>query len=537
LDVCGGDPVSRPHLSGESLLAAIEGAWHSMFGTAGASEHANFYELGGDSLGAARLAHLIEEAAGRTVSAGTVLAQPTIPELARCIERLPPSRSVPSGPSETTVPLAPSQEWLWRLEQLIPRNTFFNSLVAIDVRGHFDHRSVEHALYHIVDRHAVLRTRYRNDAGTAVGVVSPDVEFGMRDVDLDGAGGGDVPATIRDLMRRHAAVPLDIQAGRTLNVLLARLSAGHHLVVCAFHHIVFDGASTQVFLREFLELYTSVQTARAPVLPGLSIQYADHAAEERRRMQPPALSGYLQRWERTLAALDSFEDPLAGIKRPRQVDTYLARMHPVRLGRDFTARLKAAAAHQQLTLFMLLAAGFAGTLGRLSRCDEVMIATLAANRSGRHTERMIGCFSNVVVLRVPVARGDTAIVGDELIAATREAAIEAYAHESLPLEVVLNELQVPEAARKRLFQVGLALHPALSAPTRIEETTLKHLSPQVDEGDGSLNPSTFDFTLELRESEEGLIGNVQYLADLYEESSIEMLVDRLKGYLTELMVA
>ncbi|MFL5356592.1 amino acid adenylation domain-containing protein [Archangium sp.] len=503
---------------------ALAADWASLLGVERVGRHDNFFELGGHSLLATQLISRVRSTFGVELPLNALFENPTVATLATKVERAgralqaPPLVSVPRG---GPLPLSFAQQRLWFLDQLEPGSALYNIPAAVRLEGALDVSALERSFGELVRRHEALRTTFTSHQGQPVQVISPASDVHLTVIDLQLVPQGEREAQMLTRANDEARRPFDLATGPLLRTLLFQLGPREHVLLLTMHHIVSDGWSIGVLIRELAALYEAFSTGKPTSLPEPGLQYADYAAWQRQWLQDEALEQQLAFWRKQLegapAALELPTDhPRPGVPSSRGAS------HPVRLPGALSESLKALGQRDGATPFMVLLAGFQALLGRYSGQDDVCVGTPIAGRRHAELESMLGCFVNTLVLR---GRPSADLTFRELLAQVRETTLAAYAHQDLPFEKLVDALQ-PERqlGRSPLFQVMFVLQnapaSALSAPGLILR--------QVDmEG----WKSTFELTFSLMETAEGFAGFIEYSTDLFEASTIE----RMAGHFQRLL--
>src|ERR671914_472306 len=367
--------------------------------------------------------------------------------------------------SVTFIPLVPiprnghlslsfAQERLCFLDQLEGPSATYNEQVGLRLSGLLDVGALQRSLGEVVRRHEVLRTSFPTVEGVAVQRIAPVLEVGLPVVELQGLGDGEREAEVRRLAAEEAQRPFDLARGPLLRVCLLKLGEEDHGLLLTLHHIVTDGWSLGVFIHELSALYQAFSTGRPSPLAALPIQYADFAAWQREWLQGAVLEEQLGYWQQQLAGAPSiFELPT---DRPRPaVQGFRGASVAFGLEAELTQGLKALSQRAGVTLFMTLLGAFMVVLARYSRQEDIVVGSPIANRTHSQTEGLIGFFVNTLVLRADLS-GDPPF--EELLRRVRRVALEAYAHQEVPFERVVEALQ-PERSLSHspLFQVMFAL--------------------------------------------------------------------------------
>jgi amino acid adenylation domain-containing protein/non-ribosomal peptide synthase protein (TIGR01720 family) len=510
----------QPRTPIEEVLAAI---WANVLGVSQVGVRDNFFDLGGHSLLATQLASRVRDALGVELPVRSLFENPTIAEVAAILERPNAGAELPIVRVPRTERTRPSfaQQRLWFLDQLEPHNAAYHIPVAVRLGGALDAPALQRALSEIVSRHEVLRTTFASDRKGPSQRVSEKFELQLPVLDLADLAGVKQQKRVQEEAAREAALPFDLGRGPLLRARLLRLGDEEHVALFTMHHIVSDGWSMGVFVRELAALYQAFAAGRPSPLPELPVQYRDFAEWQREWLTGERLEQQLAYWNEKLKA------PLAMLElpadRPRPaVQTYRGAHHRFALAPELNARLKKFGRERGATLFMTLLAGFEALLHRTTGQTDVSVGTPIANRNRRELEDLIGFFVNTLVLRTDLA-GDPSF--EELVARVRETALGAYAHQDVPFERLVEELRpARDLSHTPLFQVMFALR---NAP--LGEVGMGDLDCALIEAE--TGTAKFDLTLEAWEMADGLACSIEYNADLFERATIE----RLAGHFGRLL--
>lgn len=359
-----------------------------------------------------------------------------------------PPLSMP--PSDTYVfPTSFSQQRLWFLNQLEPDAAVYNIAGGFYLRGSLDTSALERSLQEIVQRHESLRTTFDTKDGMPVQVITSRSDIQIPLVELSTVPEATRQAHALELAISEARRPFDLQAGPLLRATLYQLSPQLHILLLVMHHIISDGWSNNVFYTELATLYAAHTRGEKVVLPPLRVQYAEYAVWQREWLQGEALAQQLAYWKKQLAYAPALDLP-TDYPRPPQLTHKGARV-ATRIPPDLSAELNALSRRARVTLFMTLLAAFKILLARWTGEWDVTIGTPIAGRNRREIEGLIGFFLNTLVLRTNLD-GDPSF--RELLARVRETALDAYSHQDIPFEKLLEELK-PERdpSRTPFFQV------------------------------------------------------------------------------------
>lgn len=510
-------PFVAPCTPIEEMLAGI---WAEVLGIEKIGIHDNFFELGGHSLLATRVISQLRKVLEVELPLRRLFEQPTVAELAKDIETATKAGLGPESPSikpiarDTELPLSFAQQRLWFLAQLEPHGLFYNIPGTFHVQGQFNINALEQSLNEVLRRHEALRTAFKTVEGRPVSVISSVTPLFLPVIDLSELPKHQQQARVRQLAHREAQQPFALDTSPLLRVKLLRLAEKEHVVLFTMHHIVSDGWSMGILVREISALYQAFCSGQSSPLPELPIQYADFAAWQRQWLQGEVLETQLSYWRQQLRGAPAvLELP---IDHPRRaIRTFQGATYSFQLSQELSVVLKSLSQQEDSTLFMTLLAAFKTLLYRYTGREDIVVGSPIANRNRAEIEGLIGFFVNTLVLRTNLA-GDPSF--KELLERVREVALGAYAHQDLPFELLVEELQPRrDLSHPPLFQVMFVLQ---NAPMSALELSGLTLSPV--ESDSSA--AKFDLTLNLAETEEGLVGSLEYNTDLFRESSIRRMV-------------
>ncbi|MEM7353490.1 MAG: amino acid adenylation domain-containing protein, partial [Acidobacteriota bacterium] len=461
-----------PRTPTEELLAGI---WSDVLGLEPGSFGIadDFFALGGHSLLATRVASRLRGAFDVELPLRTLFEASTVAELAREVEATragalaaPPIEPRREPMPETGWPASFAQERLWFLDQLDPGTPVFNLPSAIRLRGRLDTGALRAAFADLGRRHETLRTAFADAGGRPVQVIDETFTAAIHSIDLSALPEPEAEALARHLMRREALRPFDLRRAPLVRATLLHRTAGpeaEHLLLLTLHHVISDGWSSAVLVREIGALYAGHAAGRPVDLPPLPVQYADFARWQRGWLAGEVLQGEIDFWRRRLEGAPAALELPTDRPRPAVFDHRGGSVHQ-QLDADATQRLHDLARGHGATLFMVLSAGFMALLRRLSGQDDLVVGTPIANRNRAEAEGLIGFFVNSLVLR-PDLPGDPTFA--ELLERTRHTALEAYEHQDLPFEKLVEALQ-PERdpSRPPIIQAALVLQNA--APDHLE---------------------------------------------------------------------
>ncbi|HWW76138.1 MAG TPA: amino acid adenylation domain-containing protein, partial [Pyrinomonadaceae bacterium] len=454
-----GNEYVAPRTPVEELLAA---AFAEVLGLERVGAHDDFFARGGHSLLATQLISRVRRTFGVEVPLLELFEQPTVAGFAARVE----AASLRAG--ETPPPLAPrsheqppplsfAQQRLWFIAQLEPDSPLYNNSHALRFVGELNVAALERTLAEVVRRHEVIRTSYAAVEGSPVQVIHPAGPLTLPLIDLSALAEAEQQALITELIFEEWQRPFDLVGGPILRLKLVKLGETEHVVVFVMHHIASDGWSVGVLIREVAALYEAFVAGRPSPLPELPIQYADFAAWQREWLSGDVLEAQIDYWRRSLSGAPAvLELPL---DRPRpSVQTHNAAYQSLALTEELVGALKELSRKNGVTLFMTLLAAFKVLLSRYSGQEDVVVGTPIANRTHGELEPLIGFFVNMLALRTDLS-GDPTV--RELLGRVRETALDAYAHQDVPFEKLVDALQ-PERHLNRspIFQTKLVFQNA-----------------------------------------------------------------------------
>jgi len=513
-----------PRTPTEEMLAAI---WGELLGVERAGARDSFFELGGHSLLATQLVSRLRQSMGVEVGLRAIFETPVLAALAWRIDQLRRGDYLPEAPPlvpvprDGALPLSFAQQRLWLLDRLDPWSAAYNLPLSLWLSGWLRVPLLEHSLSEIVRRHESLRTVFVEIDGEPVQKVLPHRPCSLPVVDLEALPEERRQTVALSLAWAEAQRPFDLSRGPLLRACLVRLEEREHLALATMHHIVSDAWSTGILIRELSTLYQSLADRTAPALPELPVQYADFAVWQRGWLQGEVLKEQLAYWRGQLGGdLPVLQLPT---DRPRPpVQTVRGAVLTARLPLALTEDLERLSRAEGTTLFMTLLAGFQALLGRYSGQRDVIVGSPIANRTRLEVESLIGFFVNTLALR-----GDLGEEGTfrDLLSRTREAVLGASAHQDLPFEKLVEELQPRrDLSRSPLFDVLFVLQNAPAERLALSGLMLRPLG--VDSG-----RSPFDWTVSMTRTDQGLATSFEYNRDLFDRGTVTRALVHLESLL------
>ncbi|MFF2614419.1 non-ribosomal peptide synthase/polyketide synthase [Kitasatospora sp. NPDC058046] len=504
-----------PRTERERALAAV---WAEVLGLDAVGAEDDFFDLGGDSVLAARTLARITERLGVRLTLRDIFTARTVAALAPLLDRpaaAAPTGPVPPAPRGEPLPLSSAQRRLWFLEDLATGGTGNHTGVALRLHGDLDGEALGRALRRLTARHDALRTTVTAVDGRLEQHVAERADLPLRTEDLGALPAGERAEAADRLLAEELERPYDLARGPLSRALLVRLAADEHLLLLAQHHIVTDGWSVGVLTRELAALLRAEATGEPDGLPAPALQYPDYAHWEQHR--PADHASDLAYWKRALAGLPTLRLPT---DRPRPAERAgRGAAHRHHLPAELVDRLRHLAAGRGTTVFTLFAGASALLLSRHSGQRDVALGTVVNGRERRELEEVTGFFVNTVVLRGDV---DEQATVDRFVESMRTTLLDAFAHAEVPFDRVVEELAPPrDPSRTPLVQVAVVQQtPAAPAPAGGLRFT-DHPLPRP--------AARFDLVLEFTpdEADGGCTLTVEYDTDLFDRRTVTALAGHL----------
>jgi amino acid adenylation domain-containing protein len=504
---------------GEALTPVGEllaGIWEGVLNVRWIGSDENFFDLGGHSLLATRVLSQIREIFGVEIGVRTLFERPTLAGLTEVIEQARRFKTDPKMPPierisrNADLPLSFAQQRLWFFDQLMPDSSFYNMPSAIRLSGQLNIAAFEQAFTMIIARHEVLRTVFAGTHGRPVQRIIPFAAVSLSIIDLEG-----LPEPVRErelprLIGEEASYPFKLSQSLPIRVKLLRFGDENFLALLTMHHIAGDGWSIAILIQEIASLYKSFLSGEPDPLGDPPIQYADFACWQRRYLQGEALENGLAYWKKQLAGIS--DNLILPTDRPKPlVRSYRGAYESFVLPAGFTDSLKELSRRNGVTFFMVLLAAFQVLLNRYTNQEEIVVGSAIAGRNRVEVEKLIGYFVNMLVLRTDLS-GDPTF--NQLLTRVREIMLEAYAHQDIPFDVLVEHLQPARATGQTpFFQVAFGLHNVprqelLLPGLRLNPLPIDHQTVR------------YDLTVWMSERPDGLTALWAYSTELFERSTI-----------------
>jgi amino acid adenylation domain-containing protein len=519
---------ASPRTPTEEILAGI---WAEVLNIERIGVHDNFFELGGHSLLATQVMSRVRESFQLELPLRRLFEFPMVAELARSIEQAASEDNAGAIPSiepvsrEGELPLSFAQQRLWFLDQLVPGSAFYNLPLAVRLSGLLNLSALEQSLSEVLKRHEVLRTTFPAIEGEPVQMIAPASFINLSLIDLTSLPANEREREAQRLAAQETQTPFDLSQGPLLRTTLLILSDSEHVLLLTMHHIVSDGWSMSILIREVASLYDAFSSGLPSPLPDLPLQYADFAHWQRLWLKGHVLDQQLSYWREQLSGAPTVLELPTDHRRPA-IQSYRGSSESFTLSREMRKSLEEICQREGVTMFMLLVAAFDVLMWRYTGEEDVVIGTPIANRNRWETEGVIGFFVNTIVLRVGV-RGEDRF--KELLRRVREASLGAYSHQDMPIERLVQEMGVErKMSHSPLFQVMFTLQ-----DTRLELPKLTSLTLTLMESETGI--AKFDLTLLMTETEQGLAGTIEYATDLFEAKTIKRMTGHYRTLLENIL--
>ena len=508
----------------EELLVDI---WSQVLEVERVGIYDDFFDLGGHSLLATQVVSRIRETFKLEMPLRRLFETPTVAGLAESLElsrrgdvsrQLTPIEPVPR---DGDLPLSFAQQRLWFIDQLDPGNSVYNFPVAVRLKGVLNLAALERSLNEIVRRHEALRTTFSTVDGQPTQVIASRLSIGLPVVDLRKLSEVAAEKEVQRLVVEEARRPFDLAKGPLLRASVLQLAEDEQVGLLTMHHIVSDGWSAGILIREMATLYHAYCSESPSPLAELPIQYADFAYWQRKWLQGEVLQRQLDYWKKQLDCAPPLLELPEDHPRPA-VQTFRGGHQSLLLPKGVGSALKALSRDEATTLFMTLLAAFKVLLHCYTRQDDVIVGTPVANRNRLEIEGLIGFFVNALVLRTDLSGNPNF---RELLRRVRKVCVDAYAHQDLPFERLVDELHIErDLSRNPLFQVMFVLQ---NAPLHAVELPGLSLNPVIADG----GTTHFDLTLHIVDSEQGLVATAAYNTDLFDAETITRMLGHFQTLL------
>lgn len=508
----------------EEALAEI---WCEILKVERIGAHDNFFEIGGHSLKATQVVSRIEKVFAVSLPLQTLFENPTIAAIAEKVAAYLPDRERLSSqpirrvPRQREMPVSFYQLREWFLQRMRPGTSAYNLPISIRLSEQVNLAALKRSINEIVLRHEVLRTRFELHGGEPKQIISPGGEIDLPIVDLS-----DLASDLRErvgqrINTRQARRPFDLERGPLFQTLLLRLEATEHALLIYMHHIIADGWSIGILIRELDSLYKAYCDGKASPLPDLPIQYADYAVWQNARLESEEFEKLMSYWTERLSDAPTLLDLPTDRPRPAS-QTFKGGSQSIMLDSGLTESLRALTRQQGATLFMTLIAAYNVLLARYSRQRDICIGTYLANRNSSEIENLIGLFVNVLPMRT-VVDGESSFL--DLLAEVKQSALGMYAHQDVPFDKLIAALN-PKRDRSHtpLFQVLFVFQNSNGEMRHSQNLSTGRMGVKYA-------LANFDLSLWMGAGKEGLHATLEYNTDLFDGSTIQTMLRHFKSLL------
>ncbi|EDX71145.1 amino acid adenylation domain protein [Coleofasciculus chthonoplastes PCC 7420] len=445
------------------------------------------------------------------------------PELLTFLEQVHPSIPTPIQPvtRDKEIPLSFAQQRLWFIDQFEKESAVYNIPYALHLTGQLNRNALEQSVQQIIQRHETLRTRFQLVNEAPMQIIEPHIHFSLSIIDVEDQQINPESTQVQQLIQQEAQTPFDLIKAPLFRVKLLCLNPQSHILILTLHHIISDGWSMGILIRELSSLYQAFCTGKSNPLTPLPIQYADFAIWQRQWLSGEVLDNQLSYWQKQLQGSPALLELPTNYPRPSQ-QTFRGHRQRFQLNPELTQQLKSLSQKTEATLFMTLLAAFATLLYRYSSQSDIVIGSPIANRNRKEIESLIGFFVNTLALRINLDENPSF---NELLAQVKRVALEGYAHQDLPFEKLVEAIQ-PERSLSYspIFQVVFVLQNAPLGNLELPEITLTRLEIETE-------TAKFDLLLSMRETEQGLTGVWEYNQDLFAGETITRMSEQFQTLL------
>ncbi|ERT05439.1 non-ribosomal peptide synthase TIGR01720 domain protein [Lyngbya aestuarii BL J] len=442
------------------------------------------------------------------------------------------SLTIPKRKTEDNLPLSFAQQRLWFIHQLDPETSAYNIPVAWHLNGHLNLAILVQTLNEVVRRHESLRTTFNSiENNQPQQTISSHFTLDIPIIDLQILSENHRDSEVKRLAKQEAKRPFNLNQYQLIRVTLLKISETQFILLLTLHHIIADGWSRGVLLKEFSAIYKAFSEQKPSPLPELNIQYVDFAIWQQQWLSGEELKTQLTYWKQQLKNLTTLNLPT---DYPRPVtQSFRGKTQSLTLSKELTTALKALSRQQGVTLFMTLLAAFKILLHRYSNQDDIVIGSPIANRNRQETESLIGFFVNTLVLRTDLS-GNPSF--EDVLKRVREVTSGAYKHQDLPFSKLVEELQ-PERnlSHNPLFQVMFQFQ---NEAYQFQNSSSPELQlPNLQIGQFWIDPEStkFDITWHLIERESEILVVIEYSTDLFKQDTIARMLGHFQMLLSEII--
>ncbi|MEL6440609.1 MAG: amino acid adenylation domain-containing protein [Cyanobacteria bacterium J06621_8] len=521
-----------PQTATEEVLLGI---WQEVLNRRQISINSNFFDLGGHSLLVTRVISQVRKALAIELPLRSLFEHPTISDLGQVIDSgqeysisIPLNGTkkpfdIPIVYREGKLPLSFAQQRQWFLHQLEPNNLAYNIATAVKITGSLEIPRLQECLNLLVKRQEILQTAFLTLEGKPQLEINPDTVINLEVFDLQELSEASRQLRIEHLQAEEARQPFTLEQSPLMRVKLLQIDREVNILLLSIHHIIADGWSLGVLVRDLVKLYQGIEKAKEAKLPP-SIQYVDYAAWQKEYLQGEVLNSQLSYWQEKLRGAPAISSFPADYSRNNEPAA--AGITRFKIDSETTATLKQISRQHQATLFMTVLTAWYLLLHRYTGNNDLVIGTPIANRDRSEFENLIGLFANTLALRANLADNPRFT---ELLVQVRENTLEVYAQQDLPFEQLVDQLELQRSlSYTPLFQIFLAWETQSNQKLAIDNLTWESLPRE------TAAVAKFDMTIFLTETPEGIHGAIEYSTALYKPETVDRLTKHFHNLLNSI---
>jgi len=489
----------------EDIIISI---WKGVLNKRDLNPEDNFFEIGGHSLKAMQVASMVKEAFGINLPIRAIFENPTPRLLCQYLSSAR-SSNVPLNPMEPQTgalfPLSFAQERLWYIQQMQPFSAVYNMTGFIVLEGDLEESCLQKSIENVLGRHKTLTAIIESHEGIPKLRYPVFGGFKLKITAID-------EASLPGVMEQAASQPFDLEKGLLFRAELFRLEKHKHVLFLGMHHIAGDGLSIPIQLREIASYYNGMKQQLEPTVTDLQLQYHDYAVWQRKNLEEGLYNEQFTYWDKQLAGVESELD--LPFDRPRpEVQSFVGATHRFKIDQHLCAAIQKFNSANNVSAYITLLSCYAALLYRYTNQKDIMIGSPVANRSAKEVEGLIGFFVNTLGLRV---KPDQTISFKELCKQVRSTCLDAFDHQDIPFEQVVDKLNIPRRMNVNpLFQVVFVMQHGNEMP---------HFDGLVATGfESEVHTSKFDMTLMIKQRGEFFDAEIEYNTALFDQSKIENL--------------
>ncbi|NOG44271.1 MAG: amino acid adenylation domain-containing protein [Calditrichaeota bacterium] len=484
----------------------------------------NFFDLGGHSLLATQMVSRIRDTFKIELELKSLFETSSLGDLAAIIQQTNRESNKENIPDlfpvsrEKNIPLSFSQQRLWFLDQMEPESPSYNIPVAIKVSGRLDISALNKAVKEIIKRQESFRTSFTTENGQAKVVIHKELDFELQAEDYCSIPEEQKEVRIKEIVIEEARKPFKLDQSPLFRVRILKTSETEAAILLTMHHIISDGWSVNVLFYELAQFYASFNNGTPPLLPEMEIQYADFAHWQQSWLTGDVLEKQVNYWKEKLSGAPSLLELPTDRPRP-SIQTFNGAHVTFHLSEELSQKIKSFTNSEGVTVFITVLAAFKILLSRYSGQNDISIGTPIANRTRSDIENIIGFFVNTLVMRSPV---DHSLSFKEFIQEVRKTAFDAYAHQDVPFEKIVDSLDlVRDTSYSPLFQAMFTMQNNPQKEIQTADISLEFL-------DIENSIAKFDLSLTLVDLGHKMSGAIEYNTDLFDSSTIERFINHFE---------